>query len=91
MTYSVDYTDKAIEGLIRLRDSEPKAYAKAKRLIEELKEHPKTGTGKPEQLKGDRNGQWSRRISDRHRMVYTINETEVLVLILTAYGHYTDK
>ena len=91
MTYSVDYTDKAIEGLIRLRDSEPKAYAKAKRLIEELKEHPKTGTGKPEQLKGDRNGQWSRRISDRHRMVYTINETEVLVLILTAYGHYGDK
>lgn len=91
MTYSVDYTDKAIEGLIRLRDSEPKAYAKAKRLIEELKEHPKTGTGKPEQLKGDRNGQWSRRISGRHRMVYTINETEVLVLILTAYGHYTDK
>lgn len=91
MTYSVDYTDKAIEGLIRLRDSEPKAYAKAKRLIEELKEHPKTGTGKPEQLKGDRSGQWSRRISDRHRMVYTINDTEVLVLILTAYGHYGDK
>ena len=91
MTYSVDYTDKAIEGLIRLRDSEPKAYAKAKRLIEELKEHPKTGTGKPEQLKGDRSGQWSRRISNRHRMVYTINDTEVLVLILTAYGHYGDK
>ena len=91
MTYSVDYTDKAIEGLIRLRDSEPKAYAKAKQLIEELKEHPKTGTGKPEQLKGNRSGQWSRRISDRHRMVYTINETKVLVLILTAYGHYGDK
>ena len=36
MTYSVDYTDKAIEGLNRLRESEPKAYAKAKQLIEEL-------------------------------------------------------
>ena len=91
MKYSIDYTDKAIDGLVRLRDNEPKAYAKAKQLIEELKEHPKTGTGKPEQLKGDRSGQWSRRISDRHRMVYTINETEVIVLILTAYGHYGDK
>ncbi len=91
MKYSIDYTDKAIDGLVRLRDNEPKAYAKAKRLIEELKEHPMTGTGKPEQLKGDRSGQWSRRISDRHRMVYTINETEVIVLILTAYGHYGDK
>jgi toxin YoeB len=91
MIYHIDYTEKAIEGLIRLRDHEPKAYAKVQRLINELKEHPKTGTGKPEQLKGDRSGQWSRRITDRHRMVYTINETEVIVLVLTTYGHYDDK
>ena len=68
MIYHIDYTEKAIEGLIRLRDHEPKAYAKVQRLINELKEHPKTGTGKPEQLKGDRSGQWSRRITDRHRI-----------------------
>ena len=91
MIYHIDYTEKAIEGLIRLRDHEPKAYAKVQRLIYELKEHPKTGTGKPEQLKGDRSGQWSRRITDRHRIVYTINETEVIVLVLTTYGHYDDK
>ncbi|MBQ4186751.1 MAG: Txe/YoeB family addiction module toxin [Firmicutes bacterium] len=91
MIYHIDYTEKAIEGLIRLRDHEPKAYAKVQRLINELKEHPKTGTGKPEQLKGDRSGQWSRRITDRHRIVYTINETEVIVLVLTTYGHYDDK
>ena len=91
MIYHIDYTEKAIEGLIRLRDHEPKAYAKVQRLINELKEHPKTGMGKPEQLKGDRSGQWSRRITDRHRIVYTINETEVIVLVLTTYGHYDDK
>jgi toxin YoeB len=91
MIYHIDYTEKAIEGLIRLRDHEPKAYAKVQRLINELKEHPKTGTGKPEQLKGDRSGQWSRRITDRHRIVYMINETEVIVLVLTTYGHYDDK
>lgn len=91
MIYHIDYTEKAIEGLIRLRDHEPKAYAKVQRLINELKEHPKTGTGKPEQLKGDRSGQWSRRITDRHRIVYTINEMEVIVLVLTTYGHYDDK
>lgn len=91
MIYHIDYTEKAIEGLIRLRDHEPKAYAKVQRLINELKEHPKTGTGKPEQLKGDRSGQWSRRITDRHRIVYMINETKVIVLVLTTYGHYDDK
>ncbi len=48
MAYVIDYTDEAIADLILLRDSEPKAYAKVQTLIEELKEHPKTGTGKPE-------------------------------------------
>ncbi|MBR1402272.1 MAG: Txe/YoeB family addiction module toxin [Prevotella sp.] len=91
MTYHIDYTDKAVEGLIRLRESEPKAYAKVQRLIDELREHPKTGTGKPEQLKGDRAGQWSRRITGKHRLVYAINDAEVVVLVLTAYGHYKDK
>ena len=89
--YEIDYTDKAIEGLRRLSHSEPKAFSKARRLIEELREHPKTGTGHPEQLKGHHAGQWSRRITDKHRMVYMINETEVIVLVLTAYGHYEDK
>ncbi len=89
--YYVDYTDKAIANLISLQQSEPKAFAKAQRLIGELRDHPKTGTGHPEQLKGDRAGQWSRRITDKHRMVYTINDTEVVVLVLTAYGHYDDK
>ena len=42
-------------------------------------------------VKGDRAGQWSRRITDKHRMVYTINDMEVVVLVLTAYGHYDDK
>ena len=91
MTYAIDYTDEAIADLIRLRDSEPKAYAKAQTLINELKEHPKTGTGKPEQLKGDRAGQWSRRITKKHRLVYTIAEAIVHVDVLAAYGHYDDK
>ena len=91
MAYVIDYTDEAIADLIRLRDSEPKAYAKAQTLIDELKEHPKTGTGKPEQLKGDRSGQWSRRISKKHRLIYHIYDTEVVVLVIAAYGHYGDK
>jgi len=91
MAYVIDYTNEAIADLIRLRDSEPKAYAKAQTMIEELKEHPKTGTGKLEQWKGDRAGQWSRRITKKHRLIYTIQDTEVIVLVLNAYGHYDDK
>ena len=54
-------------------------------------EHPMTGTGHPERLKGDLAGKWSRQITRKHRMVYEIRDTEVLVIVLTAYGHYDDK
>ena len=55
--YKIIYSPKAIEDLKKLKHSEPAAYKKADKFIKELKEHPKTGTGHPEPLKGDRNGQ----------------------------------
>ena len=89
--YKLDYTDKAKEDMQRLKREEPKAFLKLVKLLEELMDHPQIGTGKPEQLKGDRAGQWSRRITKKHRLIYTINDTEVLVLVLSSYGHYDDK
>jgi toxin YoeB len=91
MAYTIDYTALAVKGLIQLGQSDPKAYEKAQILIEELKSHPKTGTGHPEPLKGQPEGRWSRRISKKHRLVYRIFEDAVLVLVLRAYGHYEDK
>jgi len=89
--YRVRLLPSAEEDMIRLRRSEPKAFNKALDLLDELMEHPRTGTGHPEPLSGDRAGQWSRRITLKHRLVYEIRETEVVVLVLTAYGHYDDK
>ena len=91
MIYRIEIKEQAELDLLRLAKSEPKAFAKAQRFIEEMKVHPKIGTGHPEPLRGDRAGQWSRQITKKHRMVYEIRETEVIVLVLTAYGHYNDK
>jgi len=91
MIYRIEIKEQAELDLLRLAKSEPKAFAKAERFLEELKVHPKTGTGHPEPLRGDKSGQWSRQITKKHRMVYEIRETEVIVLVLTAYGHYGDK
>ena len=52
MTYNIEFTTEARIGLAKLERSEPKAFAKAVGFIEELKTHPKTGTGHPEPLKG---------------------------------------
>ena len=91
MTYNIEFTTDARIGLAQLGKSEPKAYAKALRFIDELKEHPKTGTGHPEPLKGKPEGRWSREITKKHRLVYRIFDEEVVVLVIKTYGHYDDK
>ena len=91
MRYKVTISPKAAEHLQRLAKSEPKAFAKAGRFLKELEEHPKTGTGHPEQLKGKPENRWSREITKKHRMVYRIYDTEVQVEVLASYGHYDDK
>ncbi len=89
--YFVDITDKAQLDLNKLAKDEPKAYKKALKLIAELYEHPTTGTGHPEPLKGIPNNRWSRHISDKHRLVYRVMAEEVVVLVISAYSHYDDK
>jgi toxin YoeB len=55
-------------------------------LLEELTEHPFDGTGKPELLKYELAGLWSRRINQEHRLVYQVFDD--VVVILSAKGHY---
>jgi toxin YoeB len=56
-------------------------------LFHELILHPTSGTGKPERLKG----KWSRRITERHRLIYEIFEDIVVVEVIQTYGHYDYK
>lgn len=91
MIYEVRLSESVKIDLVRLAKSEPKAFAKVSRFIEELRTHPKTGTGHPEPLKGQPSNRWSREITKKHRLVYRIFETEVYVDVLAAYGHYDDK
>ena len=89
--YSIVYTEEAKTHIAFLRRNEPAAFKKVTQLLLELCDHPTTGTGHPEQLKGGQGERWSRRITQKHRLVYEIHDTEVLVLVLAAYGHYVDK
>jgi toxin YoeB len=55
-------------------------------LLEELEQHPFSGTGKPEPLKFELSGMWSRRINKEHRLIYEVEDD--VVFILSAKGHY---
>ena len=89
--YKVIISPEAEQDIILLAKTEPKAFLKVQKLLNELKEHPKTGTGHPEQLKGYPDGRWSRRVTKKHRLIYKIYETEIVVLVFSSYGHYGDK
>jgi toxin YoeB len=59
---------------------------KISQLIDDIKLHPYSGIGKPELLKYNLAGAWSRRINREHRLVYEVEDN--FVLILSAKGHY---
>jgi len=90
--YTLDITVQAKTDIAYLKKNGGKAVTqKIEKLLQELIEHPKTGTGQVEQLKGNMHGKWSRRIDKKNRLVYTIDEEIVTVEVLSAKGHYGDK
>ena len=89
--YDIVFSPLSQADIAKLKRDEPSAHKKVIKLVNELMDHPRTGTGKPEPLSGDRTGQWSRRITQKHRLIYEIFDTEVHVDVISAYGHYEDK
>ena len=61
------------------------------KLLADIQEHPKTGIGKPEALRFDLAGKYSRRINDEHRIIYEIDEDNNSVTILSMLGHYMKR
>ncbi|NGM60846.1 Txe/YoeB family addiction module toxin [Sphingobacterium sp. SGG-5] len=92
MSYRIVFSLNISKDIAHIEKSgNKKLLKKLYLLLEELKEHPRQGTGKPEQLKYYTEPTWSRRISEEHRLVYEIQDEVVTVLVLSAYGHYNDK
>ena len=60
-------------------------------LLKDIAEHPYTGIGKPEPLKYELAGYWSRRINSEHRIVYSVDEEVVRVYVLSMRYHYAGK
>lgn len=85
--FELEFTEKADYDIDKHKKSgNKKVLTKIFLLLAELTEHPFEGTGKPEPLKHDLSGKWSRRINLEHRLVYKVNEN--IVYILSAFGHY---
>ena len=86
--YTILFTEDAKKDLKELNKKAPQAVSKLSKLLDEVREHPRTGTGQVEQLKGYDGSVYSRRITKEHRLVYKIYDEVVEVLVLSTFGHY---
>jgi len=83
----VAFDEIALKDLKIWKQSGKKAVQKKiEKLILAIKESPYTGIGKPEALKYDLSGKWSRRINAEHRIVYQIIDSKLFIYSLR--GHY---
>ena len=74
------FTESAARDLAHWKATNPKIIQRIKSLIESIQATPFAGLGKPEALKHDLTGFWSRRIDKTHRLVYRIEREEIVVI-----------
>ncbi len=73
------FHERAWEDYLYWQSTDPKILARINHLIKETSRSPFQGIGKPEPLRGDLRGWWSRRIDQEHRLVYRPMEDGLLI------------
>ena len=83
----VAYSAKALEDILHWKKSgNKKTQERISALVEDILRHPFTGLGKPEPLKHELAGKWSRRIDRENRVVYAVKDA--MIYIYSLKGHY---
>jgi toxin YoeB len=77
---NIAFTETAWSDFIEWSKTERKIFEKISTLIEETSRTPFKGTGKPEPLRHQLKGYWSRRITEEHRLVYKVNDQDIQII-----------
>jgi toxin YoeB len=80
MKHNLTFTPNAFENYKEWANTDKQIFKKINEIIQSIERTPYEGIGKPEPLKHQLKGYWSRRITEEHRLVYTVNEREVLII-----------
>ena len=89
--YEVRVSSDAEKVIKKWKKSNPQLFKKFQKLFHELADHPRTGIGHPEPLRGGNDVTYSRHITAHDRIIYDIYDNRVAVLIVQAEEHYNDK
>ena len=77
---NLTFTPSAWDDYQWFQQQDRRLLKRINQLIQEILRSPFDGIGKPEPLKGDLSGDWSRRINDEHRVVYSIRNQDVIIV-----------
>jgi len=80
------FTESGWQDYLRFQEHHRQLLKRINDLIRDTQRNPFRGLGKPEPLKGELSGYWSRRINAEHRSVYGVSETELT--IISCRHHY---
>ena len=83
------FTEQAWEDYLYWQLQDKKTLKRINQLLQDISRNGYTGMGKPEALKHDLSGYWSRRIDDKNRLVYCITEDNIE--IIQCKNHYNDR
>ena len=82
------FSDIAWEDYTSWIDEDRKIMKKINTLLKDVERNPFDGLGKPEPLRNELSGYWSRRITEKHRLIYKVYEDKIY--IIGCKGHYDD-
>ncbi len=85
----ITFSENAWEEYLFWQLQDKRTLKKINALLKAIQQSPFTGAGKPEALKGMNNGKWSRRINDKDRLVYQLEQD--LIIVIQCMGHYDDR
>lgn len=77
---NISFEIKAFDDFSQWALDDKKCYKRIINLIKDISRNPYEGLGKPEALKYELQGYWSRRIDDEHRLVYKIDGDSVIII-----------
>ena len=80
MTRLLAWTDDAWSDYVYWQGQDKKTLKRINKLITDTKRSPFEGIGKPEPLKENLSGFWSRRVDESNRLVYAVNDTHITVI-----------
>lgn len=89
MNKPLSFISEAWEEYLYWQTQDKKTLKRINQLLQDIQRNSFEGIGKPEPLKGDKSGLWSRRIDDANRILYRVTDTAIE--IVQCRSHYGDK